>query len=203
MSVRIKSALLIFTLILIDQISKVYVKLNFTIGESYEIFSWFNISFVENKGAAFGMEIIGKLFLTIFRVVAVVTLAIYLHRLIMRKAKAGYIYALSLLLAGAFGNIVDSLFYGVLFSASTPYQLATFLPETGGYAPLFYGKVVDMFFFPMIKTASGDTLFFKYIFNVADSCVTVSAFILFLFYRKELNAIFDDKKAKNENNDEK
>ncbi len=113
---------------------------------------------------AFGMEFIGKLFLTIFRIVAVSGLAYFIHLLIKKKARTGYILCVSLLLAGAAGNIFDSVFYGVLFSESYG-MAATFLPETGGYAPLFYGKVVDMLYFPIIKNAAGETIFFSPIFN--------------------------------------
>ncbi len=199
MSVRVKSALLIFTLLFIDQLSKVYVKMNFTLGETVEVFSWFRITFIENNGMAFGLEVVGKLFLTLFRIVAVVVLAVFIHRLIMRKARAGYIYTMSLLLAGAMGNIVDSLFYGIIFSQSTFAQVATLVPIGTGYSSLFYGKVVDMLFFPILKNSNGDTLFFNYIFNVADSCVTISAFLLFLFYRKDLNESLEKKETRNEN----
>ncbi|PIF01901.1 MAG: lipoprotein signal peptidase [Paludibacter sp.] len=195
MSVRKKSALLIFILLLIDQITKIYVKLNFTIGESVDVLSWFKISFIENEGAAFGLQVVGKLFLTIFRIVAVVVLAIFTHRLIMRKARAGYIYTISLLLAGAAGNILDSVFYGLIFSESTFSQVATLVPFGTGYTSLFHGKVVDMFFFPILKNSNGTTLFFNYIFNVADSCVTVSAFLLFIFYRKDLNESLEKKES--------
>ncbi len=195
MSVRKKAALLIFILLLIDQITKIYVKLNFTIGESVDVLSWFKISFIENEGAAFGLQVVGKLFLTIFRIVAVVVLAIFTHRLIMRKARPGYIYTISLLLAGAAGNILDSVFYGLIFSESTFSQVATLVPFGTGYTSLFHGKVVDMFFFPILKNSNGTTLFFNYIFNVADSCVTVSAFLLFIFYRKDLNESLEKKES--------
>ena len=175
--------------------------MNFAIGEEVEVFSWFKIYFVENNGMAFGMEIIGKLFLTLFRIVAVIVLAVFIHKLIKRNARVGFILAVSVLLAGAAGNIVDSVFYGVIFSESTPMQVATLFPEGGGYAPLFYGKVVDMFFFPIITNSAGETLFFRYIFNVADSCVTVSVVIILLFFRKELNQALESKKEITVNND--
>lgn len=196
MSVKTKSILLIMLLLIADQVSKFYIKLNFAIGDEVEVFSWFKIYFVENAGMAFGMEVIGKLFLTLFRIVAVGVLAYFIHKLIKRNARPGFILAISVLLAGAAGNIVDSLFYGVIFSESTPYHIATLFPEGGGYAPLFYGKVVDMLFFPIITNSTGETVFFKYIFNVADSCVTVSVFIVLLFFRKELNESLESKKDK-------
>lgn len=196
MSVKTKSILLIIFLLLADQISKFYVKLNFTLGEEVGVFSWFKIYFVENAGMAFGMEIVGKLILTLFRIVAVTILGIFIYRLIKRNARPGFIIAISVLLAGAAGNIVDSIFYGVIFSESTPMQVATLFPEGGGYTSLFHGKVVDMFFFPLITNSAGETVFFRYIFNVADSCVTVSVIVILLFFRKELNDALESKKDK-------
>lgn len=160
-----------------------------------EIFSWFRITFIENEGAAFGMKIIGKLFLTLFRMVAIVILVIFIHKLIKRKARAGYIFAISVLLAGAIGNLLDSMFYGILFSSSTENSVATFLPQGGGYAPFLYGKVVDMFYFPIIYDNTGDVIFFKWIFNVADSCVTLSVISILLFFRKDLNESLENKKV--------
>lgn len=195
MSVRIKSIFLILFLLIIDQWSKIYVKTHFLLGESVDVFSWFKITFIENEGAAFGMTIVGKLFLTSFRVVAIVLLSIFINKLIKRNARASYILVVSVLLAGAIGNLIDSLFYGMFFTESTPYAAATFLSHGGGYAPFFYGKVVDMFYFPIISDSAGNTLFFKWIFNMADSCVTVSVILILLFFRKELNESLENKKA--------
>ncbi len=195
MSITKKSILLIFLVLFIDQAVKIYVKLHFSLGESVDVFSWFKIYFIENNGMAFGMEIIGKLFLTLFRIVAVVALAFYIHKLIKNKVKIGYILTISLVLAGAAGNILDSVFYGIMFSASNYMgPVATFLPDAGGYAGLFYGKVVDMLYFPLIKNAAGDTLFFSPIFNVADSAISIAVGIIILFYRKELNETLETKK---------
>ena len=141
------------------------------------------------------MEIIGKLFLTIFRIIAVGGLAYFIHYLVKKQARQGFILAVALLLAGAAGNILDSVFYGVLFSDSYGH-LATFLPEGGGYAPLFYGKVVDMLYFPIIKNSAGETLFFSPVFNVADSAITVAAGIILIFFRKDLNEHLESKKEK-------
>lgn len=195
MSVRKKSLLLIIIVLLVDQVSKIYIKLNFRLGEFVHIFDWFQIYFIENNGMAFGIEIVDKLFLTIFRILAVGGLAYFIHFLIKKQARHGFVLAVSLLLAGAAGNIIDSVFYGVLFSESTPWQLATFLPEGGGYAPLFYGKVVDMLYFPLIKNAAGQTIFFRPVFNIADSAITISAAIILIFYRKDLNEQLDSKKS--------
>lgn len=195
MSVTKKSLLLIFIVLLIDQVSKFYIKLNFRLGESVEVFGWFQIYFIENNGMAFGMEIIGKLFLTLFRIVAVAGLSYFIYYLIRKQAREGFVLAVSLLLAGAAGNIFDSVFYGVIFNDSYG-QVASFLPDGGGYAPLFYGKVVDMLYFPLIVNDAGQTLFFSPVFNVADSAISVAAAIILIFFRKELNEHLESDKSK-------
>jgi len=203
MSITKKSILLIFAVLLIDQMSKIFIKLNFALGESVQVFSWFQILFVENPGMAFGMEfggLGGKLFLTIFRILAVGALAFYIHSLIKNGKRTGYILTISLFLAGAAGNIFDSIFYGVLFSDSYG-MAATFLPETGGYAPLFYGKVVDMLYFPLFTFPHwipfvGGSIFFSPVFNIADSSITISAIIILLFFRKDLNDSIEKKNVK-------
>jgi signal peptidase II len=200
MSVTKKSLLLIFIVLVVDQLSKFYIKMNFRLGESVEVFSWFQIYFIENNGMAFGMEIFGKLFLTLFRIVAVGGLSYFIYYLIRKNARTGFVLAVSLLLAGAAGNIVDSVFYGVLFSESYG-QVAAFLPDEGGYAPLFYGKVVDMLYFPIIVNSTGETVFFSPVFNVADSAISVAAAIILIFYRKDLNLHLDSDKSKKKEND--
>lgn len=200
MSTAKKSILLIIIVLIIDQASKIFIKLNFALGENIPVFDWFQIYFIENNGMAFGMEFIGKLFLTLFRIVAVGGLAYFIYRLIAQKARTGYVLSVSLLLAGAAGNIFDSIFYGVLFSESHG-MAATFLPETGGYAPLFYGKVVDMLYFPIIKNGMGETIFFSPVFNIADSAITVAVFIILIFFRKDLNDSLDTKKVKDDQQD--
>ena len=195
MSITKKSLLLIFLVLLVDQVSKIYIKLNFSLGEHVDVLSWFKIYFIENNGMAFGMELIGKLFLTLFRIIAVVALALYINKLIKRQFRTGYILAVSLVLAGAAGNIIDSVLYGVIFSASNYMgPVATLFPDGGGYASLFYGKVVDMIYFPIIKNAAGETIFFSPIFNIADSAIS----IILLFFRKELNESLETKKESNE-----
>ncbi len=196
MSVKIKAIFLILIILIIDQVSKVFIKLNFAIGDYVEVFSWFQIYFIENPGMAFGMEFGGKLFLAIVRIIAVVFLIFYISRLIKKQARAGYILTIALFMAGAAGNIFDSVFYGVLFSESTYQQVATFLPEGGGYAPLFYGKVVDMLYFPIITNSAGQTIFFSPVFNIADSAITVSVFLVLIFFRKELNESLESKKRR-------
>ena len=195
MSIATKSTLLILLVLIIDQASKIYIKLNFALGDSIFVFDWFRIYFIENNGMAFGMEIIDKLFLTLFRIVAVGGLVYFIYYLIKHNARHGFILAISLLLAGAAGNIFDSLFYGILFSDSYGH-IATFLPDGGGYSSLFYGKVVDMLYFPMITNSTGETIFFRPVFNVADSAISVAAAIILIFYRKDLNEHLDSKKSK-------
>ena len=195
MSITKKSVLLIFLVLFVDQASKIYVKLNFELGEHVDVFSWFKIYFIENNGMAFGMELIGKLFLTLFRIVAVTALAYYIHLLIKKEVKNGYILTISLVLAGAAGNIIDSLFYGIIFSTSDYMgHVASIFPPGGGYSSLFYGKVVDMLYFPIIKNSVGETLFFSPIFNVADAAISVAVGLILIFYRKELNESLESKK---------
>ncbi|MDO4780325.1 MAG: lipoprotein signal peptidase [Bacteroides sp.] len=190
--------LVILSVILIDQVLKVWVKTNMFYNESIYIVDWFKIYFTENNGMAFGMEIFGKLFLTSFRIVAVSLILYYLFKIINKGYKTGYIICISLIFAGAVGNIIDSMFYGVFFSESTFTSLATFLPEGGGYAPLMYGKVVDMFYFPIIETTwpewvpfygGSKFIFFSPVFNFADAAISCGVIALLLFYRKYIGTI--------------
>jgi signal peptidase II len=196
MSITKKSILLIFLILFIDQASKIYIKLHFALGDHVSVFSWFQIYFIENNGMAFGMELIGKLFLTIFRIIAVGALGYYIHVLIKKQFSTGYILTISLVLAGAAGNILDSIFYGVLFNDSYGH-IASFLPDGGGYSSLFYGRVVDMLYFPIIHNSAGETLFFSPVFNIADSAISVAVVIILIFFRKELNNSLETKKDSN------
>ena len=186
----------ILAVLIIDQVLKVWVKTNMYWHESIRITDWFHIYFTENNGMAFGMEFIGKLFLTSFRLVAVVLIGWYLVKIIKEHKKTGYIICIALIFAGALGNIIDSVFYGVLFNDSTYSQIATFMPQGGGYAPLLYGRVVDMFYFPIIDTTwpqwlpylGGDRfIFFSPIFNFADAAISCGMIALLIFYGKYLN----------------
>lgn len=188
--------LVIFSVLIIDQVIKVLIKTNMYWHESIHITDWFYIYFTENNGMAFGMEIFGKLFLTLFRIVAVAMIGWYLVKIVKQQLKTGYIICVSLILTGALGNIIDSVLYGVLFSESTNYQIASFLPGGGGYAPLLYGKVVDMFYFPIIDTnwpqwipviGGNHFIFFSPIFNFADASISCGIMALLLFYSKYLN----------------
>jgi signal peptidase II len=191
MSLR-KAYLLIFILLLVDQVSKIYIKTNFILGEEVEVFKWFKILFIENEGMAWGTEIpgeYGKLFLTLFRLVAVGGFGYWLWASVERKDSSNYlIVAISLILAGAFGNIIDSVFYGVIFNDSH-YELATLFSDQP-YGTLFHGKVVDMLYFPFwhgilpgwLPIWGGrDFTFFNAIFNVADMAISTGVGILIVF----------------------
>ncbi len=169
----------------IDQLSKVYIKTHFELGEAREVFSWFWIVFVENNGMAFGIEWFSKLFLTLFRILAVGVLGWYIHTMIHKQeVRTSYLTMISLITAGALGNIIDCVFYGKIW----------------GYADWFYGKVVDMLYFPLIRNAAGECLFFRPVFNIADSCITVAVILIIIFFRKDLddslNQIFPKKEEK-------
>lgn len=190
------SLIIILAILIIDQIIKIWVKTNMFWHESIRITDWFYIYFTENNGMAFGMEIIGKLFLTSFRIIAVGLIIWYLIRIIKQNRKTGYIVCISLILAGAIGNIIDCVFYGVIFSESTHSSIATLVPIGEGYSEWFYGKVVDMFYFPIIDTnwpewmpfVGGEHfIFFSPIFNFADAAISGGIIALILFYSQYLN----------------
>lgn len=174
------------------------------LGDSIEIASWFKIYFIENPGMAFGLELGGKLFLTLFRIVAVGFIGYYLIQLIKKKYAKGFIACIALILAGAFGNIIDCIFYGEIFSSSYG-QVATFVPLGEGYADWMHGKVVDMLYFPLIESnfpswmpfVGGEHfIFFSPVFNIADSAITVGIFVLVLFYHKTLSQSFEKEENK-------
>lgn len=185
-------------LLVIDQWIKVSVKTGMCLHESIRVTDWFYISFIENNGMAFGMTMINKLVLSIFRIVAIVALGWYLVRQLRRQVRMIWIVCLTLVFAGAVGNLVDCMFYGLIFNASSPYYVSYFVPFGHGYAPFLMGKVVDMFYFPIIVTTwpewvpflGGDEfVFFSPVFNFADSCVSVGVIMVLLFCRKELSQI--------------
>lgn len=192
------AALIVLVVLVIDQVIKICVKTGMYLHESIHVTDWFYIYFTENNGMAFGMEIIGKHFLSLFRIVAVVLIAWYLTRVVKQKprVKNGYIVCLSLILAGAVGNIIDCVFYGEFFSASTHTDIATWVPMGQGYADWLHGRVVDMFYFPIIDTYWPDWMpfvggehfiFFSPIFNFADAAISCGIIALLLFYSRYLN----------------
>lgn len=200
MTIAKKSLVLIFLILLFDQIIKIWIKTSFYLGEEVPVFGhWFIIHFTENNGMAYGLEIgkdWGKLFLSIFRILAVGLLGYILWKLFKKTSvRQGFTLSLSLIFAGAVGNIIDSLFYGIIFNESQFYQVAKFLPADGGYASFLHGKVVDMLYFPLIHThypswfpiwGGQDFIFFRPVFNIADASITVGVLIILLFYRKEI-----------------
>ena len=191
---HILSIILFMTVLVIDQIIKVCVKTGMHLGERIEITSWFSLVFVENNGMAFGWELWGgKLFLTLFRVVAVFLIGWFIHSEIKRRRPTGYIVCLTLIAAGAAGNIIDCLFYGLIFNTPPYPQVAEFQPWGYGYGEFLYGKVVDMFYFPLIEwdmptwmpIYSGQhCVFFSPIFNFADAAISCGIVALLLFYHK-------------------
>ena len=203
-----KPLIVIFLVLLLDQFSKILVKTTMAIGEAIPVFGkWFYILFIENNGMAFGWEISGaewgKLFLSLFRIAAVVFLFWLLFKLVKKNVKFGPLFGISLLIAGALGNIIDGMFYGLIFNASTDFYTSYFVPFGTGYAPFLMGKVVDMFYFPLIVTTWPDWVpyvggnpyvFFSPIFNFADSSISVGVVLLLLFYRKEIGEITLKKK---------
>jgi signal peptidase II len=191
--------LLVIILITIDQASKIYVKTHFYMGEEVMVIpTWFRLVFTENPGVAFGMEwggTIGKYFLSVFRIVFSVVIAFFLYKSIQKKEHKGLLIAGVLILAGALGNVIDGIFYGAIFSASSYHlsNVAEFVSFSQGYAPLLQGKVVDMFYFPLfdgvfpswIPIYGGQPFsFFNAIFNVADACISIGLVLLLIFMRK-------------------
>lgn len=187
---------IILGVLLVDQAIKIAVKTGMYMHEKIRVTDWFYIFFTENRGMAFGMEIIGKLFLTSFRIIVVVALLYYLFRLVRRNVPMGFIVCLSLIVAGALGNIIDSVFYGLIFNNPPAPMVAEFVPFGMGYEEIFYGRVVDMFYFPLIESqwpswmpwVGGEPfVFFSPIFNFADAAISCGIVALLLFYHKRLS----------------
>lgn len=191
-----KPLILILLILVIDQLIKIYVKTHFAIGDDVKVLGldWFRIHFLENKGMAFGMSFgntIGKFLLTLIRLVLSVAIFIYMNKLIKRGEKKIIIYSFALIFAGAVGNIIDCLLYGIIFNESTVFAAATMFPAEGGYAPFLFGRVVDMFYFPLIDTTWPDWIpfvggnnfrFFNAIFNFADASITIGVVLLLVSY---------------------
>lgn len=188
------ATLIIFLIILADQALKIWVKTHFYLGEDVRIFPWFQLLFVENNGMAFGMEVGSKLFLSVFRVVALVAGIWYICKISpLRRFATGFVVCVAMIIAGTAGNIIDCLFYGVVFNDPVPPEVATMFPADGGYAPLFHGKVVDMLYFPLFSFDWPDWvpmvggqhfLFFQPVFNIADAAISVGIILILFFYSR-------------------
>jgi len=192
-----KAAVIVFLILVADQVLKFWVKTHFYMGETRPVIGqWFLLHFTENEGMAFGMRLggdHGKLLLSLFRIVAVIIITGWLWRVTRKGANDLLIVCISLILAGAMGNILDSAFYGLVFNESTYMQIATFLPGGGGYGTFLHGKVVDMLYFPIIEShfpawmpvwGGEEFIFFRPVFNLADSSITVGVLLLILFQRR-------------------
>ena len=194
---------IVVAILLIDQIIKIEVKTNMTLGEAKRVTDWFYIEFIENNGMAYGMKFINKLVLSLFRLFAIGFIGYYLAKIIKKNvAPLGYIVLIALVLAGAAGNLIDCLFYGLIFDASTPFTVSQFVPFGEGYSTFLHGKVVDMFYFPIVQTTwpewvpyfgGSEYVFFSPVFNFADACISVGVVALLLFYRKQLEILFSNK----------
>ncbi len=194
-SITTKSIIIILLVLIIDQAVKIWIKTHMILGQEYKILGdWFIIHFTENNGMAFGMEFwgkSGKIFLTLFRIIAVVGIGWYLKTLIKQNAPKMVIISIALIMAGALGNILDSVFYGVIFDESF-YQIAEFMPNDGGYSTWLQGRVVDMLYFPLFSGhypswfpfwGGKDFIFFRPVFNIADSAITIGVAYILLFER--------------------
>jgi signal peptidase II len=200
------ATLIIVAILLIDQAIKIWVKTSMTLHESIRVTDWFYITFIENMGMAFGMQLGSKIVLSLFRVVAIGVLGYYIWQQVKRNARTGYIVCLSLVLAGAAGNLIDCMFYGMMFNESSPYYLSYLVDFGTGYAPFLMGKVGDMFYFPLIETewptwmpfvGGQHFVFFSPVFNFADASISVSVVLLLLFYREEISKITLKKETNN------
>lgn len=191
--------IIIIAVLLVDQLTKIWVKTHMHLHECIDITGWFKILFVENNGMAYGMELLGgKLVLSLFRIVAISVLAYYLYKEVKRNANRLYVVCVAMVWAGAVGNLIDSVFYGMIFNAASPFYVSYFVPFGQGYAPMLMGKVVDMLHFPLIEThypewvpwvGGNEFVFFSPVFNVADACISVGFVMALLFCRDEIAKI--------------
>ena len=189
---------IVIAILIIDQLIKIWVKTSMHLHESIHITDWFYITFIENMGMAFGMQIGSKILLSLFRMVAIAVLSYYIWQQIRKNVRIGYLICLAMILAGAAGNLIDCMFYGLCFTSSSEFYTSYLVPFGSGYAPFLMGKVVDMFYFPLIETdwpqwmpfVGGEHfVFFSPVFNFADASISVGVVLLLLFYRKEISEI--------------
>ena len=199
MNNKLKKAIILITIILIiDQSVKIWIKTHMFLRQEFPVFGdWFLIHFTENNGMAFGFEFggdFGKIALSLFRIIAVGFIGYYIYKISKTNVKTGYVLSIAGVFAGALGNIIDSAFYGLIFSDNY-YRVAEIFPKEGGYAPFLYAKVVDMFYFPLFSgtfpdwvpfVGGEDFLFFRPVFNIADASITISVIVILIFYRKYL-----------------
>lgn len=192
----------IVLIVIVDQLIKYEVKTNMFLRESIHIADWFQIFFIENTGIAWGLQIMPQLFLTLFRILAVGLIGFAIYKSIGHNAKKGFLICLSMIFAGALGNIIDNVFYGAIYTESTPFTKATLTTIGEGYGGWLHGKVVDMFYFPIIDThwpdwmplVGGDHfIFFSPVFNFADASISCGIIALILFYSKHLNRLLNGK----------
>ena len=197
--------IVVLAILLIDQTIKIWVKTSMCLHESIHITDWFYINYIENMGMAFGMQIGSKVILSLFRIVAIIVLAYYICQQVKKQVRTSYVLCLSMILAGAIGNLIDCMFYGLCFAGSSEFYTSYFVPFGTGYAPFLMGKVVDMFYFPLIETnwpdwmplVGGDHfIFFSPVFNFADASISVGAVLLLLFFRKEISEISLNRETK-------
>lgn len=190
------ATILVVAILLIDQTIKIWVKTHMALHESIHVTDWFYIAFIENNGMAYGMQLGSKLLLSLFRLAAISGLTYYVWQIVRQQVRTGYVVVVSMILAGAIGNLIDCMFYGLVFDASTSYSIASTVPFGEGYSSFLMGKVVDMFYFPLIVTtypdwspinAGEEFIFFSPVFNFADAAISVGVVLLLLFYRKELS----------------
>jgi signal peptidase II len=196
-----KSILIVVLILVIDQVLKIWIKTHMTLGDEFSVFGrWFLIHFVENNGMAFGFEFggdYGKIFLSLFRLIAIVGIGWYMVKLVRKDVPMGFVACVSMIFAGAVGNLIDSAFYGLIFTDSYG-KVATLFPPGGGYASFLHGRVVDMFYFPLFSgiypswvpiVGGTDFQFFRPVFNVADSSISVGIFSIIIFYRGQFNKL--------------
>ena len=190
--------IIVVAILVIDQIIKVEVKTSMCLGESIRLTDWFYITFIENKGMAYGMSFMPKILLSTMRIIAICFIGWYINLVLKEKGRTLYVVVLSMIVAGAAGNVIDCMFYGLIFNASSPYYISYLVPFGSGYADFLMGKVVDMFYFPLIVSTwpewvpfygGEEFIFFSPVFNFADACISVGMALMLIFCRKDMEGM--------------